>query len=174
LQHFTASKSEGVIFSYYLELRIYLRDRKLTRINYKLSLFAVRAYTPIQCELAYDLGGFALRAPVSLNFGIHEETSTTTKAQVGRIIANTSGKVFVVRVVGVLFNPLLIKIVRIAIVPGRNAFTTLVAIKEFAHGHDTLSKNKNHHTHDASKLPLPKKITRLASPKKCPTWRVRK
>ena len=61
----------------------------------------------------------------------------------GRIIANTSGKVFVVRVVGVMFNPLLIKIVRIAIVPGRNAFTTLVAIKEFAHGHDTLSKNKN-------------------------------
>jgi hypothetical protein len=93
--------------------------------------------------LAFDLGGFALRAFISLNFGIHEETSATTKAQVGRIIANTSGKVFVVRVVGVLFNPLLIKIVGIAITPRRNAFTTLVAIKEFAPGHDTPSKNKN-------------------------------
>jgi len=92
--------------------------------------------------LAFDLGGFALRALVSLNFGIHEETSATTKAQVGRIIANTSGKVFVVRVVGVLFNPLLIKIVGIAITPGRNAFFTLAAIKEFAHGHDAPSKNK--------------------------------
>jgi hypothetical protein len=48
-----------------------LRNRKIIRINYKLSLFAVRAYTPIQCELAFDLGGFALRALVSLNFGIH-------------------------------------------------------------------------------------------------------
>ena len=75
-----ASKSEWVIFSYYFQLRINLRDRKVIRINYKLSLFTVRAYTPIQCELAYDLGGFALRALVSLNFGIHEETSTTTKA----------------------------------------------------------------------------------------------
>jgi hypothetical protein len=105
--------------------------------------------------LAFDLGGFALGALVSLNFGIHEERSAATKAQVGRIIANTSGKVFVVRVVGVLFNPLLIKIVGIAITPGRNAFTTLVAIKELAHGHDTPFKNKNHHTHDASKLPYP-------------------
>ena len=83
----------------------------------------------------------------------------------GRIIANTSGKVFVVRVVGVLFNPLLIKIVGIAITPGRNAFTTLVAIKELAHGHDTPSKNKIHHTRDASKLPLPLRITRLADQK---------
>jgi hypothetical protein len=117
LQHFTAPKSEGVIFSYYFQLRSSLRDRKLIRINFKLSLFAVRAYTSFKCVLAFDLGGFALRAPVSLNFGIHEERSATTKAQVGRIIANTSGKVFVVRVVGVLFYPLLIKIVRIAIVP---------------------------------------------------------
>lgn len=84
----------------------------------------------------------------------------------GRIIANTSGKVFVVRVVSVLFNPLLIKIVGIAITPRRNAFTTLVAIKGFAHGHDTPSKNKNLDTQEAPKIPLPQKITRLASPKK--------
>jgi len=93
--------------------------------------------------LTFDLGGFALRAPVSLNFGIHEERSATTKAQVGRIIANTSGKVFVVRVVGVLFYPLFIKIVGIAIAPRKDAFTTLVAIKEFAHSHDNPSKKKN-------------------------------
>ena len=124
--------------------------------------------------MAFDLGGFALGALVTLNFGIHEETSTTTKAQVGRIIANTSGKVFVVRVVGVLFNPLLIKIVGVAIVLGRNAFTTLVAIKEFAHGHNTPSKNKNLDTCDVPKIPLPQKITRLAALERCPSWRLRK
>ena len=56
----------------------------------------------------------------------------------GRIIAYTSCKIFVVSVVGVSFNPLLIKIIRVSYTSWNNAFFTHGAIKKMILRHTIL------------------------------------